>query len=171
MRTPELEAHWVLLPYTPTMSSSPHHSLKPLAAPCLERSTPVLSPEWLCMIFFIDSWWDSFSKDPKDVHICFTSHLLLHHTFVFPEPDRAWGFQALFSETLVLNLYIFGEHERIVGALIHLQYLDKWNFLSCLYVYRTKCSLWRECPAVITWWSIYTWIKDVVCFKRAVLHH
>lgn len=117
--------------------------------------SPALFPEWFCPTH-------SFSQEPEDVHSRPSSHTPLHNTFVFPEPDRAWGFHAVCLRLLSSNIRVFGEHERIVSVLMHLQYVDYWIFLSCLYVYQMNCcSFWREWPAVIIWWFIYKCIKDV----------
>lgn len=47
-------------------------------------------------------------------------------------------------------------------------WIDGFTFF-CHCAYGTKCSLWREFPAVITCWSIYKWIKSVVCFKNDIV--
>lgn len=169
----ELEACRIIFPFPPAiLNPHQHHSLNgpfPLQ-PLVELLSVSLSFAINGTLVF---------KEPTHVHIyipftlivashicIYWARLILRHsgnsseTLVLKHSIGIWW---AWKDCECLASFFFFFFSPFFGT-----WIDGFTFF-CHCAYGTKCSLWREFPAVITCWSIYKWIKSVVCFKNDIV--
>ena len=157
VRMPELEARWFLFP---NMSSHPHHLFFFFLNHChhhsLEWSLSISASPWM----IVSSLSSTTSRTlylwrSLQIHIYPPSHLSSRHTFAIPEPDRAWDFQATLLWLLSLNtVYLVSMRGLWMPCLPISTWIRGFYFYfffppTCRCAYRTNCSWWRDCPAVL----------------------
>lgn len=170
----ELEACRIIFPFPPAiLNPHQHHSLNgpfPLQ-PLVELLSVSLSFAINGTLVF---------KEPTHVHIYIPFTLIIaSHLHLLSQIDPE-TFRQLFWDSCPKTQYRYLVSMKglwMPGFLFFFSFslfpffgtwIDGFTFF-CHCAYGTKCSLWREFPAVITCWSIYKWIKSVVCFKNDIV--